>query len=306
MVGAKGFEPSALWSQTRCANQTALRPVYTSVASIKCLLSFKKNWNYTRAIIKFRLKNISFLPKNFYFLLYFKKISKKNTKLFNISTDLPRMSDITIGGSIYNVSVPLKSKLTTLKQRQQEAGAELASQGLSTTDTKTQAIIEQLNAQIKVLEKQLSVVNQHIRQVMGMKDDSKDEFELSNGDMLNAKLASDELERGRDELGSVLASSATNNASIKIESLSASSVDASVGEADASADVSSAGAEFSFNAAASKLAGLVSLDPANLPDNTKEQKLQKLTAQKTMIENQISEIESKINSLLSGGLNALA
>ena len=216
------------------------------------------------------------------------------------------MSDITIGGSIYNVSVPLKSKLTTLKQRQQEASAELASQGLSATDTKTQAIIEQLNAQIKVLEKQLSVVNQHIRQVMGMKDDSNDEFEVSNGDMLNAKLASDELERGRGELGSVLASSATNNASIKIESLSASSVDASVGEADASADTSSASAGFSFNAAASKLAGLVSLDPANLPDNTKEQKLQKLTAQKTMIENQISEIESKINSLLSGGLNALA
>ena len=305
MVGAKGFEPSALWSQTRCANQTALRPVYTSVASIKCLLSFKKNWNYTRAIIKFRLKNISFYQKNLYFLLYFKK-SQKNTKLFNISTDLPRMSDITIGGSIYNVSVPLKSKLTTLKQRQQEASAELASQGLSATDAKTQAIIEQLNAQIKVLEKQLSVVNQHIRQVMGMKDDSKDEFDVSNGDMLNAKLASDELDRGRGELGSVLASSATNNASIKIESLSASSVDTSVGGADASADTSSAGAGFSFNAAASKLAGLVSLDPANLPDNTKEQKLQKLTAQKTMIENQISEIESKINSLLSGGLNALA
>lgn len=305
MVGAKGFEPSALWSQTRCANQTALRPVYTSVASIKCLLSFKKNWNYTRAIIKFRLKNISFLPKNFYFLLYFKK-SQKNTKIFNIYTDLPCMSDITIGGSIYNVSVPLKSKLTTLKQRQQEASAELASQGFGATDAKTQAIIEQLNAQIKVLEKQLSVVNQHIRQVMGMKDDSKDEFEVSNGDMLNAKFASDELERGRGELGSVLASSATNNASIKIESLSASSIDASVGEADASADSSSAGAEFSFDTAASKLAGLVSLDPANLPDNTKEQKLQKLTAQKTMIENQISEIESKINSLLSGGLNALA
>ena len=217
------------------------------------------------------------------------------------------MSDITIGGSIYNVSVPLKSKLTTLKQRQQEASAQLASQGLAATDAKTQAIIQQLNAQIKVLEKQLSVVNQHIRQVMGMKDDSKDEFEVSNGDMLNAKLASDELERGRGELGSVLASSATNNASIKIESLSASSIDASVGEADASsADTSSAGAGFSFDAAASKLAGLVSLDPANLPDNTKEQKLQKLTAQKTMIENQISEIESKINSLLSGGLNALA
>ena len=305
MVGAKGFEPSALWSQTRCANQTALRPVYTSVASIKCLLSFKKNWNYTRAIIKFRLKNISFYQKNLYFLLYFKK-SQKNTKLFNISTDLPRMSDITIGGSIYNVSVPLKSKLTTLKQRQQEASAELASQGLSATDAKTQAIIEQLNAQIKVLEKQLSVVNQHIRQVMGMKDDSNDEFDVSNGDMLNAKLASDELDRGRGELGSVLASSATNNASIKIESLSASSIDASVGSTDASADVSSAGAGFSFNAAASKLAGLVSLDPANLPDNTKEQKLQKLTTQKTMIENQISEIESKINSLLSGGLNALA
>ena len=245
-------------------------------------------------------------------MLYFKK-SQKNTKLFNTYADLPRMSDITIGGSIYNVSVPLKSKLTTLKQRQQEASAELASQGFAATDAKTQAIIQQLNAQIKVLEKQLSVINQHIRQVMGMKDDSSDEFDVSNGDMLNAKLASEELERGRGELGSVLASSATNNASIKIESLSASSADVSasstdvsVGEADASADASGAGAGFSFNAAASKLAGLVSLDPANLPDNTKEQKLQKLTAQKTMIENQISEIESKINSLLSGGLNALA
>lgn len=213
------------------------------------------------------------------------------------------MSDITIGGSIYNVSVPLKSKLTTLKQRQQEASKQLASQGLGATDAKTQAIIQQLNAQIKVLEKQLSVVNQHIRQVMGMKDDGSEGLEVSTGDMLNAKLASEELDRGRGELGSVLASSATNNASIK--SLSASSVDASVGSTDASADTSSAGVRFSFNAAASKLAGLVSLDPANLPDNTKEQKLQKLTAQKTMIENQISEIEGKINSLLNGGLNAL-
>lgn len=26
MVGAKGFEPSTPWSQTKCANQTALRP----------------------------------------------------------------------------------------------------------------------------------------------------------------------------------------------------------------------------------------------------------------------------------------
>ena len=100
-----------------------------------------------------------------------------------------------------------------------------------------------------MLEKQLSIVNQHIRQVMGMKDDSNDEFDVSNGDMLNAKLASDELDSGRGELGSVLASSATNNASIKIESLSASSVDTSVGEADASADTSSAGGGFSFDAA---------------------------------------------------------
>ena len=220
-----------------------------------------------------------------------------------LNADLSRMSDITIGGSIYNVSAPLKNKLTTLKQRQQEASKQLASQGLGATDAKTQAIIQQLNAQIKVLEKQLSVVNQHIRQVMGMKDDGSEGLEVSTGDMLNAKFASDELERGRGELGSVLASSATNNASIK--SLSASSVDASVDSTDANADTSSAGAGFSFNAAASKLAGLVSLDPANLPDNTKEQKLQKLTAQKTMIENQISEIEGKINSLLNGGLNAL-
>lgn len=48
-----------------------------------------------------------------------------------------------------------------------------------------------------------------------MKDDSSEGFELMSGDMLNAKLASDELDRGRGELGSVLASSATNNASIK-------------------------------------------------------------------------------------------
>ncbi len=26
VVGAKGFEPSTPWSQTKCANQTALRP----------------------------------------------------------------------------------------------------------------------------------------------------------------------------------------------------------------------------------------------------------------------------------------
>ena len=105
-----------------------------------------------------------------------------------------------------------------------------------------------------------------------MKDDSSEGFELMSGDMLNAKLASDELDRGRGELGSVLASSATNNASIKIENLSLGSINTSVGSTDASADTSSAGAGFSFNAA-SKLAGLVSLDPANLPDNTKEQKL---------------------------------
>lgn len=230
----------------------------------------------------------------------------------------------TIGGSIFNVTVPLKDKLTTLKQRQQEASKELASQGLVATDAKTQAIIEQLNAQIKVLEKQLSVVNQQIRLVMGMKDDGSEGLEVSAGDMLNAKLASDELERGRGELGSVLASSATNNTSIKIKSLSAKSVDtsasvdvslvgsgaggtgASAESVNTSADESSAGGGFSFNAAASKLAGLVNFDPANLPDNTKEQKLQKLTAQKTMIENQISEIQSKINSLMSGGLDTLA
>lgn len=28
MVGVKGFEPSAPWSQTKCANQTALHPEY--------------------------------------------------------------------------------------------------------------------------------------------------------------------------------------------------------------------------------------------------------------------------------------
>ena len=26
MVGARGFEPPTLWSQTKCASQTALRP----------------------------------------------------------------------------------------------------------------------------------------------------------------------------------------------------------------------------------------------------------------------------------------
>lgn len=228
----------------------------------------------------------------------------------------------TIGGSIFNVSVPLKDKLTTLKQRQHEASKELASQGLMATDAKTQALIEQLNAQIRVLEKQLSVVNQHIRQVMGMRDDGEG-LDVSNGDMLNAKLASDELERGRGELGSVLSNSAKNNASIRVQSLpSAESVNTSgantsLGSVDtgANADVddisddtggASVGGGFSFNSGASKLAGLVSFDPSNLPDNTKEQKLQKLTAQKTMIENQISEIQGKINALLGGGLDALA
>ncbi len=28
MVGVKGFEPSAPWSQTKCANQTAPHPVF--------------------------------------------------------------------------------------------------------------------------------------------------------------------------------------------------------------------------------------------------------------------------------------
>lgn len=35
MVGVKGFEPSAPWSQTKCANQTALHPEKVSIISEK-------------------------------------------------------------------------------------------------------------------------------------------------------------------------------------------------------------------------------------------------------------------------------
>ena len=42
MVGAKGFEPSTPWSQTKCANQTALRPDKIKSVIIKKLCDFVK------------------------------------------------------------------------------------------------------------------------------------------------------------------------------------------------------------------------------------------------------------------------
>lgn len=58
MVGAKGFEPSTPWSQTKCANQTALRPDktsyrdanYTQLKSVcqdktQALRLFSHNWD---------------------------------------------------------------------------------------------------------------------------------------------------------------------------------------------------------------------------------------------------------------------
>lgn len=43
MVGAKGFEPSTPWSQTKCANQTALRPDKIKSVIIKKLCDFVKH-----------------------------------------------------------------------------------------------------------------------------------------------------------------------------------------------------------------------------------------------------------------------
>ena len=38
MVGVAGFEPATLWSQTKCASQTALYPDFGEVCKVSCFL----------------------------------------------------------------------------------------------------------------------------------------------------------------------------------------------------------------------------------------------------------------------------
>lgn len=201
------------------------------------------------------------------------------------------MSNISVGGGIYNLSMPLKNAITTLKQRQEQASDALALQGFSGTDAKTQAMIAELSAQITALEKQLAMVNQNIRKVLAMKENGA--IELKDG--LFASLAQQNGEQGSQELGSLVKASAQNIANVK-----------SGGD-----DMRNTGDEvlagMSFDSGVNELAGLVELDPAKLPEgNTKQQKLAKLTAMKTAIEEKIVALQSKIADLMAPSLNVLA
>lgn len=199
------------------------------------------------------------------------------------------MSNISVGGGIYNLSVPLKNAITTLKQRQEQASDALALQGFSGTDAKTQAMIAELSAQITALEKQLAMVNQNIRKVLAMKENGA--IELKDG--LFASFAQQNGEQGSQELGSLIKASAQNIANVK-----------SGGDEMAGDEVS---AGMSFDSGVNELAGLVELDPSKLPEgDTKQQKLAKLTAMKTAIEEKIVALQSKIADLMAPSLNVLA
>ena len=203
------------------------------------------------------------------------------------------MSNISVGGGIYNLSVPLKNAITTLKQRQEQASDALALQGFSGTDAKTQAMIAELSAQITALEKQLAMVNQNIRKVLAMEENgaSSDKIELKDG--LFASFAQQNGEQGSQELGSLVKASAQNIANVKS------------GGDEMRGDEVSAG--MSFNSGVNELAGLVELDPSKLPESdTKQQKLAKLTAMKTAIEEKIVALQSKIADLMAPSLNVLA
>lgn len=203
------------------------------------------------------------------------------------------MSNISVGGGIYNLSVPLKNAITTLKQRQEQASDALALQGFSGTDAKTQAMIAELSAQITALEKQLAMVNQNIRKVLAMEENgaSSDKIELKDG--LFASFAQQNGEQGSQELGSLVKASAQNIANVKS------------GGDEMRGDEVSAG--MSFDSGVNELAGLVELDLSKLPEgDTKQQKLAKLTAMKTAIEEKIVALQSKIADLMAPSLNVLA
>lgn len=191
------------------------------------------------------------------------------------------MSNVMIGGAIYAINVPIKDELTTLKQRQEEASAELAKAGFGAADPKKQALIEELNAQIRVLEKQLSLVVQNIRQIIAMSDEEAG-LQTALPDMLNASMANEKGKKMSQNLGALVSSVAN----------------------DLGDDENNVESEIGFNTASYELSGLVSLDPTKLPGgNTKDEKLLKLNAQKTAIEEEISAISAKIASLMSSGLN---
>lgn len=62
MVGVKGFEPSAPWSQTKCANQTALHPDKTEILSKNN--SKVKDFHHfilKKTLIKIKILNVSCL-----------------------------------------------------------------------------------------------------------------------------------------------------------------------------------------------------------------------------------------------------
>ena len=205
------------------------------------------------------------------------------------------MSNISVGGGIYNLSVPLKNAITTLKQRQEQASDALALQGFSGTDAKTQAMIAELSAQITALEKQLAMVNQNIRKVLAMEENgaSSDKIELKDG--LFASFAQQNGEQCSQELGSLLKASAQNVANTKVAG----------DDMRNTGDEVSAG--MSFDSGVNELAGLVELDPSKLPEgDTKQQKLAKLTAMKTAIEEKIVALQSKIADLMAPSLNVLA
>lgn len=197
------------------------------------------------------------------------------------------MSNIAIGGAIYSQNAPIINKLTTFKQRQEEASAELAKAGFSAADPKIQALIEELNAQIRALQKQLSIIMQNIRQVMATKDEG---LEISAGEMLNANIANENAQKMSQNLGSLLSGAA------------ASKADGVDGNAMENSNIA-----VSFDTASFELAGLVSLDPSKMPEgSTKDEKLLKLNALKTAIEEQISALSAKIASLMSSGFDILA
>ena len=72
LVGAKGFEPSTPCSQSRCANQTALRPAILSftVGNYTAGVFFVKHLNHRRALLlkTIQRKEKLFPPRPIFFL----------------------------------------------------------------------------------------------------------------------------------------------------------------------------------------------------------------------------------------------
>ena len=59
MVGVKGFEPSTPWSQTKCANQTALHPEIKALLKSKPLFYYKHCAIVNNLRLKFRKLDFS-------------------------------------------------------------------------------------------------------------------------------------------------------------------------------------------------------------------------------------------------------